>query len=167
MDRPNQYFSPLFIGELPSTRWPAAPAVYHESFQSPLHRGTPFNTAGGSYNFSVNGISVPSSSGNSLQPFLESSAKLWFKRFQSPLHRGTPFNSTCLPRAPPARRFQSPLHRGTPFNAARQETRLQCLRISVPSSSGNSLQLCGRKTFWNTEQISVPSSSGNSLQRAF
>ena len=76
--REGWYFSPLFIGELPSTVRLMAMARSSSIFQSPLHRGTPFNW-------------LPS--------------QLWVavNTFQSPLHRGTPFNPSSSwpsPRRP-------------------------------------------------------------------
>src|SRR5579875_3609974 len=109
-------------------------------------------------------ISVPSSSGKSLQ--LHTSFGLWRGciEFQSPLHRGNHFNGPSTSPSPmiplisvpsssgkslqlerifhPLRRFefQSPLHRGNHFNVLRADIGLRRCRISVPSSSGKSLQ---------------------------
>ena len=61
------HFSPLFIGELPSTPVPRHNCERQRIFQSPLHRGTPFNRGREPGRRSAIQISVPSSSGNSLQ----------------------------------------------------------------------------------------------------
>jgi len=60
-------FSPLFIGELSSTGSGARGPDHTSSFQSPLHRGTLFNPGERRLVFGHFHVSVPSSSGNSLQ----------------------------------------------------------------------------------------------------
>ena len=60
-------FSPLFIGELSSTRPVVDLTTHGHGFQSPLHRGTLFNAAGQAVAVLAARVSVPSSSGNSLQ----------------------------------------------------------------------------------------------------
>ena len=111
-------------------------------------------------------VSVPSSSGNSLQPTAKAHKRIAASRF-SPLFIGE-LSSTFYPSAPPPdeSEFQSPLHRGTLFNAGvRMLTR--CFpAVSVPSSSGNSLQLTWSVSIPANLPVSVPSSSGNSLQPA-
>jgi hypothetical protein len=111
-------FSPLFIGEYSSTPISGSTSRCHRAFQSPLHRGILFN-AGGYYVEwkTATALSVPSSSGNTLQPAASISSSSFTSFFQSPLHRGILFNA--------ARR--SPLSRASH-------------RLSVPSSSGNTLQ---------------------------
>jgi len=61
-------FSPLFIGELSSTVASHQLRVRELMFQSPLHRGTLFNCSGLPRACTARSVSVPSSSGNSLQP---------------------------------------------------------------------------------------------------
>ncbi len=134
------YFSPLFIGEITSTT--ASCCVFSNScvFQSPLHRGNHFNLFIVLKGHPPGLISVPSSSGKSLQPnaqcaenrtrahfsplfigeitstpLMDGSDKIWIK-FQSPLHRGNHFNATLLNPILPTDKFQSPLHRGNHFN---------------------------------------------------
>src|SRR5579875_3738789 len=84
-------------------------------FQSPLPRGNHFNGPSTSPSPMIPLISVPSSSGKSLQ----------LERIFHPLRRFE---------------FQSPLHRGNHFNVLRADIGLRRCRISVPSSSGKSLQ---------------------------
>ena len=134
------HFSPLFIGELPSTQHSRSIANYGSAFQSPLHRGTPFNVPKGRRGDRRRGISVPSSSGNSLQPRRPSVSFVRLRHF-SPLFIGelpsthrvgqghwyeahfSPLFIGELPSTPASTmlrgdgcQFQSPLHRGTPFN---------------------------------------------------
>ncbi len=61
-------FSPLFIGELSSTTVSLGASIWVVEFQSPLHRGTLFNRSTHVRSIRSRHISVPSSSGNSLQP---------------------------------------------------------------------------------------------------
>jgi len=181
-------FSPLFIGELSSTPESLASRGRRTKFQSPLHRGTLFNSARVTHGLLArmfqsplhrgtlfNGVdlqrtsndqqvSVPSSSGNSLQPWSQwagntppivsvpsSSGKslqrgatgtwaLASFEFQSPLHRGTLFNAIASAVWKARSMFQSPLHRGTLFNLDHHASRADSGQVSVPSSSGNSLQ---------------------------
>src|SRR5579884_2466703 len=85
-------FSPLFIGEITSTSRLAPGIDVRGEFQSPLHRGNHFNQSAESEGLDFGSISVPSSSGKSLQ--LPSHHKPPSKNtlFQSPLHRGNHFN---------------------------------------------------------------------------
>jgi len=109
-------FSPLFIGELSSTISETAFGAGHSSFQSPLHRGTLFNS---DENFGLPGRP---------QGF-------------SPLFIGELSSTRALLRFPTLlSSFQSPLHRGTLFNAACSGPHNPRPWVSVPSSSGNSLQ---------------------------
>ncbi len=163
-----RHFSPLFIGELSSTRNAVAQHRKRGRFQSPLHRGTLFNSSNcakitsGSRYFSPLFIGELSSTDHG-----RAGRRLTWS-FQSPLHRGTLFNGSCgggggggsyshfsplfigeLSSTCHAERseasqhlgFQSPLHRGTLFNRHGRGFRGHALNhISVPSSSGNSLQ---------------------------
>ncbi len=157
-------FSPLFIGEDSSTLSGASHFPAAESFQSPLHRGRLFNFARDRQQVAALGLSVPSSSGKTLQrlnlavmprrivPFSplfigeDSSTKLndaisrqdWL--FQSPLHRGRLFNaSTLVPPTVVVRTF-SPLFIGE--DSSTPQFAQHCFRrkLSVPSSSGKTLQ---------------------------
>ena len=85
-------------------------------------------------------ISVPSSSGKSLQPEAVSGAEMIFETFQSPLHRGNHFNDRYRVGVIEGLLFQSPLHRGNHFNAVLLREKILRRIISVPSSSGKSLQ---------------------------
>src|SRR5579885_1368661 len=60
-------FSPLFIGEITSTSFHLTTAYTPTKFQSPLHRGNHFNCCKAMTDGAVTPISVPSSSGKSLQ----------------------------------------------------------------------------------------------------
>src|SRR5579884_854492 len=60
-------FSPLFIGEITSTRCATHQTTTILRFQSPLHRGNHFNVRLSCSPIRNPGISVPSSSGKSLQ----------------------------------------------------------------------------------------------------
>src|SRR5579883_2135307 len=87
----SSHFSPLFIGEITSTpgKWNLLRRT--DEFQSPLHRGNHFNMGKLSIRPWHNAISVPSSSGKSLQH--HRATGLWNQgSFQSPLHRGNHFN---------------------------------------------------------------------------
>ncbi len=133
-------------------------------FQSPLHRGNHFNeppleterlslmisvpsSSGKSLQLSFfyprapsRNISVPSSSGKSLQRRLLHRLTCQVEDF-SPLFIG---EITSTPRFFSARSrfqlFQSPLHRGNHFNDIYSIRRQLKIIISVPSSSGKSLQ---------------------------
>jgi hypothetical protein len=161
-------FSPLFIGahvSTPAAGWPhvRADAISVPSssghtfqprtmnskahmpsrFQSPLHRGTRFNSRSSvtrkrsRFYFSplfigahvstkkrhgmagaAGQISVPSSSGHTFQRCRQAERRGCDQdSFQSPLHRGTRFNDAVRDRGQSAQAiFQSPLHRGTRFN---------------------------------------------------
>src|SRR5271157_1932862 len=62
-------FSPLFIGALSSTCFGSLSSTRSLEFQSPLHRGTLFNEDRARDLMRAIFVSVPSSSGHSLQPF--------------------------------------------------------------------------------------------------
>ena len=81
------------------------------------------------------GLSVPSSSGKTLQP--QAPGSYWTR---------------CMP-------FQSPLHRGRLFNRKQSTALATDAFLSVPSSSGKTLQHQSESTV-----LSVPSSSGKTLQ---
>jgi len=157
-------FSPLFIGELSSTPYAAGAVIVDQKFQSPLHRGTLFNLWVQGYKCALRLVSVPSSSGNSLQQVKSQAiagncqgfSPLFIGELSStstsadsppPTHRFSPLfigelSSTVLGEAIPISRrtFQSPLHRGTLFNPIQVQCVCAHPRVSVPSSSGNSLQ---------------------------
>src|SRR5579884_3590608 len=136
-------FSPLFIGEITSTRCATHQTTTILRFQSPLHRGNHFNVRLSCSPIRNPGISVPSSSGKSLQ------------------RRRWPWRWSYRPP------FQSPLHRGNHFNVRLSVKDFNKDLISVPSSSGKSLQRRGARQSSGGNHISVPSSSGKSLQRHF
>ena len=110
-------------------------------FQSPLHRGRLFNAGESNQAAGQIALSVPSSSGKTLQRKYGFGGILKLNVFQSPLHRGrlfnkyhiaahlaevTPFSplfigedsstATICPYAVITCNFQSPLHRGRLFN---------------------------------------------------
>ncbi len=87
-------------------------------------------------------ISVPSSSGNSLQPKHPCSINSLTSHF-SPLFIGELSSTSVIHTEKERWRkiFQSPLHRGTLFNGVAACGAGLPGAISVPSSSGNSLQL--------------------------
>jgi len=206
-------FSPLFIGELSSTPHAGAGKARAHAFQSPLHRGTLFNYQmsaavgrgfvfqsplhrGTLFNgrrpnpcFCCGAVSVPSSSGNSLQlnpapaelagcagfsPLFigelsstkASAFRVYLTPCFSPLFIGE-LSSTWLRFEPGARhrRVSVPSSSGNSLQLRAEESHDTRGCVSVPSSSGNSLQLHGQSV--NSVQgtnVSVPSSSGNSLQ---
>src|SRR5579884_144464 len=130
-------FSPLFIGEITSTRCATHQTTTILRFQSPLHRGNHFNVRLSCSPIRNPGISVPSSSGKSLQ------RRRWPWRwsyrppFQSPLHRGNHFNSAVAFSAPVVFKFQSPLHRGNHFNAAALAKAQAEITFQSPLHRGN------------------------------
>ncbi len=86
-------FSPLFIGEVSSTDL-ALLSVSAESNFSPLFIGEVSSTSATCEPSCVRcSISVPSSSGKSLQPSAPPLSQTTKTQFQSPLHRGSLFNS--------------------------------------------------------------------------
>jgi hypothetical protein len=86
-------------------------------------------------------LSVPSSSGNTLQPGKALSAGTGLSAFQSPLHRGILFNEPFKIEETVSSTTFSPLFIGeyssTSGSGARNFARYF---LSVPSSSGNTLQ---------------------------
>src|SRR5581483_10839172 len=138
---PTLTFSPLFIGEYSATRiYDEASLVRQISFQSPLHRGILCNVASREWHRFTQCLSVPSSSGNTLQLSSARRPRAPRQTF-SPLFIGeysaTDESASELNNLPT---FQSPLHRGILCNAhcgCRLDRRQS---LSVPSSSGNTLQ---------------------------
>src|SRR5579883_2918797 len=116
-----EHFSPLFIGEITSTRCATHQTTTILRFQSPLHQGNHFNVRLSCSPIRNPGISVPSSSGKSLQ------------------RRRWPWRWSYRPP------FQSPLHRGNHFNVRLSVKDFNKDLISVPSSSGKSLQRRGAR----------------------
>src|SRR5579875_3173932 len=91
-----------------------------------------------------NYISVPSSSGKSLQPPILSSRAQREYRISVPSSSGKSLQpSSRLQIESLSSIFQSPLHRGNHFNPSWACDEVFCVRISVPSSSGKSLQPSG------------------------
>ncbi len=159
-------FSPLFIGEVSSTAPAVGRSAVGRSFQSPLHRGGLFNSKGEVAGLNAGAISVPSSSGRSLQRNKNSRYNRAAAYF-SPLFIGEVSSTRAVARSSSrVDSFQSPLHRGGLFNRGPRPRIRYSGHISVPSSSGRSLQprLGMERQAWRG--ISVPSSSGRSLQRA-
>jgi hypothetical protein len=134
-------FSPLFIGEYSSTLKPEPCDIPVLTFQSPLHRGILFNFLWLSCGQSKVNLSVPSSSGNTLQ--------------RQSLYCGCCRTATF-----------SPLFIGEYSSTASNSRSSQVHpQLSVPSSSGNTLQRCPITAgCYCTGCLSVPSSSGNTLQ---
>src|SRR5579885_1049418 len=111
-------FSPLFIGEITSTKGPLQTDKGASRFQSPLHRGNHFNDRKLLRIQQFLRISVPSSSGKSLQPVhcIERSSP--WPDF-SPLFIGEITSTKCTMCGKSYKgTFQSPLHRGNHFNAS-------------------------------------------------
>ena len=112
-------FSPLFIGEYSSTIRSMDGRSSLSTFQSPLHRGILFNNVNDERLTLACSLSVPSSSGNTLQQCGRGSTVQKVRLSFSPLFIGE-YSST--PRATRRYRarpdFQSPLHRGILFNHA-------------------------------------------------
>ena len=138
----DRHFSPLFIGEITSTKNTKGKQAKSLNF-SPLFIGE-----------------------------ITSTRKAYSRQkrpgsFQSPLHRGNHFNlrSAALRLAP--RRYFSPLFIGEITSTLQRHPHPPCSRyISVPSSSGKSLQRNETLTrMAGAMRISVPSSSGKSLQQ--
>src|SRR5581483_5079331 len=113
-------------------------------FQSPLHRGILCNCHAGCRYQSRVQLSVPSSSGNTLQP-QPRACRERAARLSVPSSSGNTLQ--LLARRVDLRRqcaFQSPLHRGILCNAALCASRKWQAALSVPSSSRNTLQLVAR-----------------------
>ena len=113
-------FSPLFIGEVSSTTARHRYRLHVPAFQSPLHRGSLFNTYA-----AFNGVM---SRCNSFSPLFigeVSSTDRGGRSEQGGVHS-----------------FQSPLHRGSLFDILQLPicSTLCQMHLSVPSSSGMSLQ---------------------------
>ena len=160
--------NPLFIGEVSSTYIGLARNVASDLSQSPLHRGGLFNLRGRNEWKTDLTVSIPSSSGRSLQPWFSIALNNTIMASQSPLHRGGLFNlrsRRCSKHR--GSRSQSPLHRGGLFN-------LIFLPPSAPDSHMSQSPL-HRGGLFNTigvwrcekrENVSIPSSSGRSLQHS-
>ena len=211
--RRRQGFSPLFIGALSSTSKGKRPASGKNQFQSPLHRGTLFNhrllllgaspmefqsplhrgTLFNSVALSEvtkkNPVSVPSSSGHSLQPS-GSTCGITSLAVSVPSSSGNSLQQErCSPSEWNHARF-SPLFIGELSSTLFPEfcvsggKRFSPLFIGELSSTDetHSLRLCGilfqsplhRGTLFNSGKpeetrmelsVSVPSSSGHSLRR--
>src|SRR5579885_2467777 len=109
-------------------------------FQSPLHRGNHFNNGLRAGELIQLQISVPSSSGKSLQLCIVDQASMRLT-ISVPSSSGKSLQRRSRPAAStPATVFQSPLHRGNHFNIGYRSPHSFACHISVPSSSGKSLQ---------------------------
>ncbi len=161
-------FSPLIIGEVPSTVSAQAGACQVTIF-SPLIIGEVPSRCRevGAASGAVHGTSVPSSSGRCLQRIVaqRSTPKhsvTEHENLQSPHHRGGAFNARRA-RQQSRSLLQSPHHRGGAFNGNVSDRDIAL--PSVPSSSGRCLQLQGTLRQDRVAQSSVPSSSGRCLQQ--
>ena len=134
-----QHFSPLFIGEFSSTPSRCGSLGEIVSFQSPLHRGVLFNYVTFQALWTLFMISVPSSSGSSLQQPCEG-----FERVQVQISVPSSSGSSLQPDhqivgGHCAGDF-SPLFIGEFSSTSRRAATGRWTCISVPSSSGSSLQ---------------------------
>ncbi len=133
-------FSPLFIGEDSSIQSATWRTFHRLSFQSPLHRGRLFNLSNHSAICFCSSLSVPSSSGKTLQFALYGSTNGQTITF-SPLFIGEDSSMFRLGLGSKfGNNFQSPLHRGRLFNLLRDWAWWTGFLLSVPSSSGKTLQ---------------------------
>src|SRR5579885_2635281 len=158
-------FSPLFIGEITSTT--ASCCVFSNScvFQSPLHRGNHFNLFIVLKGHPPGLISVPSSSGKSLQRNLAQSDSP-NRQISVPSSSGKSLQLGKDGELETVRFNFSPLFIGEITSTSmslKDGKRLDA--ISVPSSSGKSLQPHDCDSYFVLYSISVPSSSGKSLQQ--
>ena len=180
-------FSPLFIGEDSSTHVQRSDDRCIFTFQSPLHRGRLFNAVIAMPAARRFRLSVPSSSGKTLQRMHAGACRTDSQPF-SPLFIGEDSSTVagsfdrlqrqryhCLSVPSSSGKtlqlrdshaglrsciFQSPLHRGRLFNAA--TTSADVMHFQSPLHRGrlfNSTALTLRTS------LSVPSSSGKTLQR--
>src|SRR6266704_297542 len=161
------------------------------SFQSPLHRGSLWNKEVRDVMVSEGTLSVPSSSGKSLERKRSPRSRCKRKSFQSPLHRGSLWNrqdrrprrrgedlsvpsssgkslepNTSMPCCPIVLAFQSPLHRGSLWNRAFVGCNPSALFSFSPLFIGEvsgTNPPASRVTL--SIFLSVPSSSGKSLER--
>ena len=119
-------FNPLFIGEVSSTEGIAKYRDVRLPFQSPLHRGSLFNLDIEKIRPLVRlvdcDVSIPSSSGKSLQPRSPQITHAGSVCF-NPLFIGeVSSTSNSPPGSASAKLFQSPLHRGSLFNKSHSGT---------------------------------------------
>ena len=134
-------FSSLYIGILAATTSNNALSCEFRRFQFPLHRDPRCN-----FRFHVIGnlgfrVSVPFTSGSSLQPLFFKSASKSFIAFQFPLHRDPRCNCMLQWRLWHFACFSS-LYIGILAATAQTKTYTQSWpRVSVPFTSGSSLQL--------------------------
>src|SRR5579875_1050828 len=139
---PAQNFSPLFIGEITSTIAWRERRRREEVISVPSSSGKSLQPVERStLDSSCDSISVPSSSGKSLQPATWYKIGTWSSEFQSPLHRGNHFNPCGFGFLFFLLHDFSPLFIGEITSTASRIRQLGAgFRISVPSSSGKSLQ---------------------------
>ena len=134
------------------------------TFQFPLHREALYNPEYFSGGFVSHCLSVPSSSGSTIQPRQEESPWRAMNGFQFPLHREALYNftrnmrrfpcptfsslfigkhyTTQFHNSDPLRviNFQFPLHREALYNRSVQMRHMRRIFLSVPSSSGSTIQ---------------------------
>ena len=134
-------FSPLYLGVLTATSNIETYSGEPRGFQSPLPRGSHCNSCAWLISLLSFCLSVPSTSGFSLQQRSLRAIRSTRVLFQSPLPRGSHCNV----------RFCGRLR--------------ALIRLSVPSTSGFSLQRRLSSPKSGTGSLSVPSTSGFSLQR--
>src|SRR5581483_4796802 len=140
-------FSPLFIGEYSATcgkydefgppRPPFSPLFIGEYSATNMSPAWPCRLCS---------LSVPSSSGNTLQRKMRALPTSSVTAFQSPLHRGILCNNPATLTAQERLVSFSPLFIGE-YSATRihRARRRRDSRLSVPSSSGNTLQRGGAR----------------------
>jgi len=158
-------FSPLFIGELSSTRSLQRIGWSGRWFQSPLHRGTLFNSPRSHRPRGRSHVSVPSSSGNSLQRFIDPALHLIIG-VSVPSSSGNSLQPALAVHAGITTTVSVPSSSGNSLQQRHPGELRPQAHVSVPSSSGNSLQLADSRSEVAGLFVSVPSSSGNSLQHS-
>ena len=139
--RRSRTFSPLFIGEVSSTPGCRASSLPSITFQSPLHRGSLFNDTADGFRVVAVVLSVPSSSGKSLQ------------------RTGSAEGATPSALSVPSSSGKS-LQLAVAVGADAEVLTFSPLFIGEVSSTWDR---CG--TPCKSGQLSVPSSSGKSLQQ--
>ena len=183
-------FSSLYIGILAATLATAPGSDPPCPFQFPLHRDPRCNLGRRCIKRTKAKVSVPFTSGSSLQPVCSPD-----RRFRIPHVVSVPFTSGSslqhiqMSRSHPNPQFQFPLHRdprcnvmdeynrifadlvsvpftsGSSLQHAVNPYRIAHLPVSVPFTSGSSLQPLDRHPVAQQQRVSVPFTSGSSLQR--
>src|SRR5437868_15503290 len=155
-------FNPLFIGEVFQPLRPRAFALNGVRFQSPLHRGSLFNSALNHGQHLLRSVSIPSSSGRSLQQTPGDLSLSFAQTFQSPLHRGGLFNLFKVKSFLFLLVSQSPLHRGGLFNIFSGSPSKEGSACFNPPFTGEAPSTMFRlKKLTVTHYASTPLHSGN------